>query len=329
MINNKIDVLGIGNAIVDVLARTDDKFLVRHGLQKGSMVLIDAENATHLYSEMGPAIEASGGSAANTIAGIASLGGKTGFIGRVANDQLGEVFSHDIRSLGVEYSTQLGRDGTPTARSFILVTPDGERTMNTFLGASQGLSLEDLNEDLIKRAKITYLEGYLWDPKEAKKAFLKAMEISKGAGNKVALTLSDGFCVVRYREEFKELVDNKVDILFANEEEIKSLYEVEDFEEAVSFVKGKAELIVLTRGEKGAIILKGLERFDVPAEPTDVVDTTGAGDLYAAGFLYGYCQGYEMKKCGKIAAICAAEVISHFGARPKEGLKRLVSSKVY
>jgi len=328
MSQGKIDVLGIGNAIVDVLARTDDSFLAKHELQKGGMVLIDAEGADRLYSEMGPAIEASGGSAANTIAGIAALGGKTGFIGRVANDQLGEVFTHGIRSLGVEYNTQKGNDGTPTARSFVLVTPDAERTMNTFLGSSQGLSINDIDEDQVKRAKITYLEGYLWDPEDAKKAFLKAMEIAKSAGNKVALTLSDSFCVGRYRDEFIGLVENKVDILFANEDEIKSLYEVEDFEDAVKKVKAQAELIVLTRGEKGAVILKGLERFEVAAEKADVQDTTGAGDLYAAGFLYGYSQGYDMEKCGRIAAICAAEVISHVGARPEANLKELVDSKL-
>jgi sugar/nucleoside kinase (ribokinase family) len=329
MTSDKLDVLGIGNAIVDVLARTDDAFLAKHGLQKGSMMLIDAVGADRLYSEMGPAIEASGGSAANTIAGIAALGGETGFIGRVANDQLGEVFTHDIRSLGVEYLTKMGSDGTPTARSFVLVTPDAERTMNTFLGASQGLSIDDIDEEQVKRAKITYLEGYLWDPEDAKKAFLKAMEISKGAGNKVALTLSDSFCVGRYREEFQGLVENKVDILFANEEEIKSLYEVDDFEDAVTQVKAHAELIVLTRGEKGAVILKDLERFEVPSEPAKVEDTTGAGDLYAAGFLYGYTQGYDMEKCGKIAALCASEVISHVGARPEENLKELIASKFF
>lgn len=325
---DRLDVLGIGNAIVDVLAKTDDAFLKNNNLEKGSMMLIDASQADSLYKKMGPAIEKSGGSAANTVAGIAALGGRTAFIGRVADDQLGEIFTHDIRSLGVEYETKKDTSGNPTARSFILVTPDAERTMNTYLGACQDLHESDVSEEQLKRAKIVYLEGYLWDPVEAKKAFLKAMDITKAAGNKVALTLSDSFCVGRYREEFQDLVQNRIDILFANEDEIKSLYELDDFEAAVEEVRGKCDLIIITRGEKGAVILSGPERVEIGIEPTEPEDTTGAGDLYAAGFLYGYSQGYSLEKCGKIAAICASEIISHVGARPEANLKKLVAEKL-
>lgn len=323
-----LDVVGIGNAIVDVLARTEDAFLKEHNLTKGSMALTSAEDAEKLYNAMGPAVEVSGGSAANTIAGIAALGGNAGFIGKIANDQLGEVFTHDVRSLGVEYTTTPTSDGTPTARSFILVTPDAERTMNTFLGACQELGPDDVDEDMIKRAKVLYLEGYLWDPAEAKKAFLKAMDIAKNSDTKVSLTLSDSFCVDRYKDEFKDLVENQVDILFANEAEITALYDEENFDKAAELASKHLHLVIITRGEKGAVIVSDGKRIDVPASPTTVEDTTGAGDLYAAGFLYGYTQGYDHEVCGKIAALCASEIISHVGARPEADLKALVKKKL-
>ena len=314
-------VTGIGNAIVDVLARTEDAFLERHNLVKGSMNLIGADAAQTLYGEMGPAREISGGSAANTIAGIAALGGKTAFIGKIANDDLGEIFAHDIRSLGVRFATQPTDVGGPTARSFILITPDAQRTMNTFLGASQSLGPDDVDEITIKSSLITYLEGYLWDPPKAKEAFLKAIDIAKSSGRFVALTLSDAFCVERYREEFRDLVEKRINILFANEAEIMSLYETETFEEALNEVRGHVELAALTRSDKGSVILSADDTIQVPPEDVKVVDTTGAGDLYAAGFLFGVSHGYSLKASGKLAAKCASEVISHLGARPESDLK--------
>jgi len=322
----KHHVAGIGNAIVDVIAKTDEAFLARHNLTKGSMSLIDAATATQLYGEMGPAIEVSGGSAANTIAGIAALGGKAAFIGKVGDDALGEIFRHDIRSLGVSFTTPPGEGVGPTARSFILVTPDAQRTMNTFLGASQHLGPEDVDEVTVKSALITYLEGYLWEPPGAKQAFLRAIEIAKASGRFVALTLSDAFCVARHRAEFKGLVDHGVDILFANEREIISLYEAASFEEAALAVRGKVEIAVLTRSEKGSLILAKNAEHYVPAKPVKVVDTTGAGDLYAAGFLFGLTHGYGLPQCGKLAAACAAEVISHVGARPVADLKEFLKN---
>ncbi len=323
-----LDVVGIGNAIVDVLARTEDAFLAEHNLTKGSMALTSAEDAEKLYAAMGPAVEVSGGSAANTIAGVAALGGTAGFMGKVADDQLGEVFSHDIRSLGVEYTTTPTSDGTPTARSFILVTPDAERTMNTFLGACVELGPDDVNEEMIKNAKVLYLEGYLWDPEEAKKAFLKAMDIANNSDTKVALTLSDSFCVDRFKHEFIELVENQVDILFANEAEITELYGEKNFDKAAQMAAEHLHLVILTRSEKGAVIISDGNRIDIPAFDTSVEDTTGAGDLYAAGFLYGFTQGYSHEDCGKIAALCASEIISHVGARPETDLNALVKEKL-
>lgn len=323
-----LDVVGIGNAIVDVLARTEDAFLKEHSLTKGSMALTSAEDAEKLYAAMGPAVEISGGSAANTIAGVAALGGAAGFMGKVANDQLGEVFSHDVRSLGVEYTTTPTSDGTPTARSFILVTPDAERTMNTFLGACVELGPDDVDEDMIKRSKVLYLEGYLWDPTEAKKAFLKAMDIANNSDTKVALTLSDSFCVDRFKHEFIELVENQVDILFANEAEITELFDEPNFDKAVKMAAKHLHLVIVTRSEKGAVVISDGTRIDIPAFPTNVEDTTGAGDLYAAGFLHGYTKGLSHEDCGKIAALCASEIISHVGARPETDLKTLVADKL-
>lgn len=324
-----LDVVGIGNAIVDVLTQADDAFLLREGIAKGAMTLIDAARAEQLYAAMGPAVEVSGGSVANSIAGIASLGGKAGFIGRVNSDDLGRVFTHDIRALGVEYATVPATRGAPTARSLILVTPDAQRSMCTFLGASQDLGPEDIDPSLVARAGIVYLEGYLWDPPRAKDAFRKAIEIARRNGRKVAFSLSDPFCVDRYRHEFRTLIDTRaIDILFANEREIEALYEVSSFDDALQLARGKLPIAALTRSEKGSVVLANGEVHVIDAEPVPrVVDTTGAGDLYAAGFLYGLARGRDFKTCGRLGAVCAAEVISHMGPRPETSLKRLVAEK--
>ncbi|HBF98015.1 MAG TPA: adenosine kinase [Alphaproteobacteria bacterium] len=319
------DILGIGNAIVDVIAHADDRFLTDRGITKGGMTLIDADGATSLYGDMAAGIEMSGGSAANTIAGAASLGARAAYIGKVRNDQLGEVFAHDIRAIGVHYDTPLAETGPPTARCLILVTPDAQRSMNTFLGASQELGPDDVDAALVAAATITYLEGYLWDPVHAKAAFRKAMDIAHGAGRQVAMTLSDSFCVDRYRQEFRELVDHQIDILFANEDEIKSLYEVDDFDDALQAVRGKCDIVALTRSEKGSVILTGDEVHVIDAAPVaKVVDTTGAGDLFAAGFLYGITNGLGPAESAGIGGRAAAEVISHMGARPEIDLKTLL-----
>lgn len=323
----KYDVLGIGNAIVDVIASADEEFLVREGLAKGSMTLIDEARAEELYAKMGPAVEASGGSAANTLAGVASLGGRAAFIGKVKADQLGEVFRHDITAIGVHFPTPGAADGVATARCFILVTPDGERTMSTYLGACQGLAPADVDEEAVKAASVTYLEGYLWDPPAAKEAFRKAAEIAHAAGRQVALSLSDSFCVDRYRAEFLDLVrSGMVDILFANEGELKSLYQTSDVEAALKAVSADAKLAAVTLGAKGSAIVRGAERVDVPAAPIDgkLTDMTGAGDLFAAGFLYGHTRGLGLARSAEIGALSAAEVISHVGARPLVELKELI-----
>lgn len=319
-----LDVVGIGNAIVDVFSRIDESFLEEQGLVKGSMNLIDPDRAEFLYGIMEAATEVSGGSAANTMAGVAALGGRAGFIGKVADDPLGSIYAHDIRSIGVEFTTPFSEGTEPTARSYILVTPDGERTMNTYLGACQTLSPADVDEDQIRRAAITYMEGYLWDPPGAKEAFLKATDIAHQADRKIALTLSDLFCVDRYRDEFLHLLDNHVDILFANEDELKSLYGMADVEEAIERIRTHADIAAITRGEKGSTILAGGARYDVPAVPAGVVDTTGAGDLYAAGFLFGLSHDLPIPRCGEIASACAGEIISHVGARPESDLKKLI-----
>ena len=323
------DVLGIGNAIVDVLAHAEDRFIEKHGLDKGAMMLVDAEQAENLYQEMGASVECSGGSAANTVAGIASLGGNAAFVGKVKDDQLGGIFSHDIRAVGVDFTTAPASDGPATARCLVLVTPDAQRTMNTYLGACVELTAADIEADAVRQAAVTYLEGYLWDPPAAKEAFLKATRIAREAGRKVSLTLSDTFCVERHREEFLDLVDNHVDILFANEDEVKALYQVADIDEALQAVRGRAEVIALTRSEQGSVILGGDEVHVVDCEPVDqVIDTTGAGDLYAAGFLYGYTQGRDLHDCGRIAGIAAAEIIGHIGARPETSLAELVARRL-
>ena len=323
---HEIDVVGIGNAIVDVLCQTDEGFLAKFDLTKGSMALIDADRATRLYTAMPPSIEISGGSAANTIAGIAALGGKAAFIGKVRDDQLGEVFAHDIRSIGVSFMTPPALEGEPTGRCLIMVTPDAQRTMNTFLGAGVGLTPDDVNPDVIKAAKVSYLEGYLWDPEDAKAAFRKALDVAHAAGRKVALTLSDSFCVDRHRDEFRDLVE-KVDIVFANEAEIMSLYQVGTFDEALHAVRKAGALAALTRSEQGSVILDGTDVHVIDAERgVQLLDTTGAGDLYAAGFLTGFTQGRPLAECGRMGSIAAAEAISHMGARPQADLKALVKA---
>ena len=321
------DVVAIGNAIVDVLSHAGDDFLAGHGLAKGAMTLIDAEEAAALYAAMGPGVEVSGGSAANTVAGIASFGGDAAFIGKVGDDQLGEVFSHDIRAAGVSFASAPAAEGEPTGRCLILVTPDAQRTMQTFLGASAGLGPEDVDEALVAASRVTYLEGYLWDPPPAKEAFLKAAGIARGAGRKVALSLSDSFCVDRHRAEFLDLVNNHVHILFANEAEITSLYEVGEFDEALQRVRGHCEIAALTRSEKGSVIVSGDEVHVLDAATAgQVIDTTGAGDLYAAGFLHGYTRGMDPAACGRLGGIAAAEIISHFGARPETPLAELTAA---
>lgn len=321
-----LDVVGIGNAIVDVIARADDALLAREGLAKGSMQLIDAARAEALYAAMGPAMEMSGGSAGNTMAGIASLGGRGAYIGKVAADELGEVFAHDIRSIGVRFETEPLRQGAPTARSLILVTPDAQRTMNTFLGACVELGPEDIPRALIEAAQVTYLEGYLFDPPQAKAAFQKAAEFAHAAGRKVSLTLSDAFCVGRYRAEFLALIAGHVDILFANEAEITALYETKSFDAALASVRGHCEIAALTRSEKGSVIVTGNEATAIPAAPVErLVDTTGAGDLYAAGFLFGLTHGRDLATSGRLGSLAAAEVISHYGARPEASLKALAA----
>jgi sugar/nucleoside kinase (ribokinase family) len=323
------DVVGIGNAIVDVIARADDAFLAAKKLAKGAMTLIDEKQAEALYAAMGPGTESSGGSAGNTMAGIASLGGKGAYIGKVRDDQLGQVFAHDMRAIGVSFDSKPATDGPATARCLILVTPDAQRTMNTYLGACVNLGPADVDEAVVKAARVTYLEGYLWDPPQAKEAFVKAAKIAHAAGRKVSLSLSDAFCVDRHRESFRDLVANHVDILFANESEIKSLYEVESFDAALQAVRGSCEIACLTRSEKGSVIVAGEEVHVIDAERVGaVVDTTGAGDLYAAGFLYGWTHGYGLARAGRIASVAAAEAISHVGARPQTNLKALVKQKL-
>ena len=310
------DVLGIGNAIVDVLAQVDEGFLARQGLVKGAMQLIDEVAAHDLYEAMGPGIEASGGSAANTIAGLASFGRKTAFIGKVRDDELGGIFAHDIRSIGVHFATPPATEGPATARCLVLVTPDGERTMNTWLGASQNLTVDDVDEDLVKASAITYLEGYLWDPPHAKEAFVKAAGIARQAGRKVALTLSDSFCVDRHRDSFLELIRKQVDILFANEAEIKSLYQVAAFDDALHAVRDDCPLAVLTRSAAGSVIVDGGDVHVVGAHPVEqVVDATGAGDLFAAGFLAGFTQGRPVADCARMGALAASHIIQQIGAR--------------
>lgn len=320
----ELDVVGIGNAIVDVITHVDDDFLIGNGIAKGGMTLIDMAGAEALYAKMPPGIEASGGSAANSIAGIAALGGKAAFIGKVKRDQLGEVFAHDLRAIGVRYDTAMAEDGNATGRCLITVTPDAQRSMTTYLGAGQELYPAHIDEALIQAAQITYLEGYLWDPPLAKRAFRKAMDTARKANRRVAFTLSDAFCVDRYRPEFQNLVETQIDILFANEAEIISLYQTGNFEAAMAAVRGKCDIAVLTRSEKGSVILQGDAVHLIAAAPTHLVDSTGAGDLFAAGFLFGLTNGRDAATSARIGALAAAEVISHLGPRPEADLKQLL-----
>ena len=323
------DVLGVGNAIVDVLAHADDAFLDAHGLAKGAMTLIDEDAANRLYDAMGPAVECSGGSAANTVAGLASLGGSGAFIGKVRDDELGAVFRHDIRALGIAFETLLAGDSAPTARCLIMVTPDAQRTMQTYLGACVELGPDDIDPELVAASRVCYLEGYLWDRPEAKDAFRKAARIAHEAGHRVSLSLSDPFCVDRHRADFLTLVEDHVDILFANEEEVLSLYEADTFDAALQSVRGHCEIAALTRGEKGSVIVSGDEVHVVDAEPAArVVDTTGAGDAYAAGFLHGLSGNRDLAACARIGGIAAAEVIAHMGARPEISLKDVVAASL-
>jgi len=321
----QFDILGIGNAIVDVVARADDTFLSRHDMHKGAMILVDADQAEAIYAAMPPGEESSGGSAGNTCAVAAALGARVAYFGKVADDQLGGIFRHDMQAIGVHFPSSPLIGGAPTARCLILVTPDGQRTMNTFLGACVTLDGSDVDAAVVAAAAVTYLEGYLFDPPAAQAAFRKAAAAAHAAGRQVALSLSDAFCVNRHRAAFRELVARDVDILFANEAEITSLYEENDFDAAADAARRDVALAALTRSEAGSIILRGAETVEVAAEPTRVVDTTGAGDAYAAGFLAGYTAGRPLPACGRMGSIAAAEVISHYGARPEADLKKLVA----
>ena len=329
MTSVQYDVLGIGNAIVDVIAQTEEDFLVKHRMQKGTMALIDEARAAQIYDAMGPTIESSGGSAANTIVGVASFGARAAFVGKVKKDTLGDVFAHDIRAAGVAFETRPATDGPSTARCYVLITPDGERTMNTYLGAAQNLHPRDIDPNMIGRAAITYLEGYLWDPPLAKVAFRKAARVAHAAGRKVALTLSDAFCVDRYRDEFTELLRSRmVDVLFANEHELKSLFTTEDLDSAIAALRETGALGVVTCGAKGAMTVTREETVSVPAFAIDtLVDTTGAGDLFAGGFLFGLARGRPERECLRFGALAAAEVIQHLGARPERSLKELAEQE--
>jgi sugar/nucleoside kinase (ribokinase family) len=325
MTSAKYDVLGIGNAIFDVLVQTDESFLSRHGMTKGGMALIDEARALSIYQDMGPAIEMSGGSAANTIVGVANLGARAAYIGKVRDDQIGRLYTHDIRAAQVAFETKPATDGPATGCSYILVTPDGERTMNTYLGAAQELMPGDIDAAQVAASAILYLEGYLWDPKSAKEAFVKASTIAHDAGRQVALTLSDSFCVDRYRGEFLDLMrGGTVDLVFTNEAELHSLYQTADFDTALMQLRSDAKLAVVTRSEKGCVVAAKDGVTAVPAFPIDkIVDSTGAGDLFAAGFLFGLVRGAGLEAAGRLGALAAAEVIQHIGARPQTSLKEL------
>lgn len=317
-----MDVVGIGNALVDVLSNADDAQLAKLNLVKGTMHLISQEQAEGLYANIGPATEMSGGSAANTIAGIASFGGRAAYIGKIANDQLGAVFHHDMQAQGIAFNTQPHDGGMATGCCIVLVTPDGERTMNTFLGASNALTPKDLDPNLIQSAQYIYLEGYLFDPPAAKEAFFAAAEMARNSRTRVALTLSDLFCVGRHREDFERLIRTHVDVLFANEQELIAQYQADSLEAAIAAARGSADILAVTRSEKGAMIITKDETIEVAAQKVKkLVDTTGAGDLFASGFLYGLTQGKELAECGRLGTIAAAEIISHIGARPQKSLK--------
>ncbi len=323
----RFDVLALGNAIVDVISLTSDDFLAAHGLRKGAMTLIDETRAEALYKAMGPAIVVSGGSAANTIMGAANLGCRAAFIGKLKADETGAAFAHDLRAAKVDFSTPFANEGPASGRCLVFVTPDGQRTMNTYLGASQNLTEADVDEDAVKQSAIVYLEGYLWDPPAAKAAFVKAAKIARGAGRRVALTLSDSFCVDRYREEFLALIrSGSVQIVFANESELHSLYQTGDFDTAAVQLRAENILGVVTRSERGSVVITRDEVLAVPAVPVDrVVDPTGAGDLFAAGFLAGFTKGKSLETCARLGALAAAEIIQHIGARPLANLGQLAA----
>jgi sugar/nucleoside kinase (ribokinase family) len=322
----KYDVAGLGNAIMDVIAAVDDDFLLKHAIAKGAMTLIDEFRAQELHKALGKSVQEAGGSAANTMAGLASLGARAVFLGKVRDDALGARFGESLKSLGVHFTTVPASGGSPTASSMIAVTPDGQRSMNTYLGACREMTPDDVDESEIATSKILYIEGYLWDTDAAKDASRKAMRAAKGAGAQVALSLSDSFCVGRFRDEFLELMQRELDILFANEDEAKSLFETEDFAVVEEKMKAWGGLAVITRSAKGCVVIRGSEHHAVPAHPVaKLVDTTGAGDLFAAGFLYGLTRGKSLIDCGRLGGLAAAEVISHYGARPETSLQQLAS----
>lgn len=330
MTDTRYDVIAIGNAIVDVMAPCDDELIEELGMARGGMTLVDAERAHELYEAMGPAREISGGSAANTLAGLSALGAQCAFVGQVADDQLGEVFAHDIRAVGIDFDTP-ARAGQPsTARCLIFVSPDGQRTMNTFLGATQHLPAAALDDDLIASGSILYLEGYLWDPEEPRAAMRRAIEAARNAGRQVAFTLSDPFVIGRHGDDFRDLIANgKIDILFANHMELAALTGKDDFEEGLAALAPKVPVLVVTRSEQGAVAIADGQRAEVPAEPVEqVVDTTGAGDLFASGFLFGHVRGESLERCLRLGAIAAGEIISHYGARPEADLQQLVREKL-
>jgi len=320
-----LDVVGIGNALVDVISHETDEFIEEHGLVKSAMTLVDDARAEELYAAMGPGIELSGGSAANTIAGVASFGGRAAYMGRVFDDQLGAVFAHDLRAQGVLFENKPATEGPPTGRCLIVVTPDAHRTMNTCLGASAFFGPDDVDPELVRSAQVTFLEGYLFDRPESMEAYWFASGHAHDAGRKVALTLSDLFCVERHRDEFLPLVRDRVDILFANEAEACALWGCDEVGAAVERARAEVSVACITMSEKGSVVGAGPNTWEIPAHPTEVVDTTGAGDLYAAGFLYGYTQGRPLPECGRLGALAAAEVISHIGARPQVPLSSLVT----
>ncbi|MGV3758160.1 MAG: adenosine kinase [Actinomycetota bacterium] len=318
------DVVGIGNALVDVLTHESEDFVERHGLVKGSMTLIDTDRAEQLYDAMGAGIEMSGGSAANTVSGVASFGGRAAYIGRVFDDQLGAVFAHDLRATGVTFRSHPATEGPPTGRCLIVVTPDAQRTMNTYLGSSEYFGPEHVDGDLIADAQVTFLEGYLFDRPEAKEAYWKASRIAHDAGRRVALTLSDTFCVERHKAEWRDLVADQVDILFANEHEALALYDADTFEEALAAARQDVEVTIITRGPAGSVVARGDVVEEIDPHPVEVVDTTGAGDLYAAGFLFGFTHGRSMAECGQLGSVAASAVLGHTGARPGVSLGQLV-----
>ncbi len=321
----EFDVVGIGNALVDVIAHADDRFIEKESLIKGSMTLIEMERAVSLYGSLGSAVEMSGGSAANTMCGVASFGGRAAYIGKVCNDELGLVFGHDLRAVGISFRPGAAEPDTPTGRCIIVVTPDAQRTMNTYLGVSSLLSSPDIDVDTVASGKVLYMEGYLYDRPAAKEAFRKAAQVAHANGRQVSLTLSDSFCVDRHRDDFRGLVADEVDILFGNEDELVSLYEVDSFEAAVAAVRADCALAAITRGADGCVIVTADEILTVAAEPVErVLDTTGAGDLFASGFLYGFTQGCPLVECARLGSLAAAEVISHVGARPLVELRRLI-----